>query len=392
MLGQYPASATYGAVYLGNINPSNTNYTLTSNSVDTYLNGTSSINFSINDVIKAKIASTGNFLIGTTTDAGYKLDVNGTAIVQTNLNVGDTAFTATTPNYISLGGTYANSGYGAKLKLLDSGSTQWGLGISTAGINYYGSFHNFFAGTTTAAIVISPSADTTSTSPAYISIGQSYSSVAGANPKLRLFGTTYGLGVSAGQVDYIAPSHVFYANGTEAMRITSAGNVGIGTTTPTDIFHIVNNTNGNKFGRISAGGSNASAAWVAQNDLVDNIVYRVFGSGVSGTQMGVNLARSASLIANLDGSGKFLIGTYSNTDVVFGAGDQERMRLINNTGNFLIGTLTDVGTKLNVSGDINAMGYRINNVIGYTGILNIPGNPPGMQNVDIQGGIIVNVF
>ncbi|NDB62082.1 hypothetical protein EB001_27135, partial [bacterium] len=67
MLGQYPASATYGAVYLGNITPSNTNYTLTSNSVDTYLNGTSSINFSINDVIKAKIASTGNFLIGTTT-------------------------------------------------------------------------------------------------------------------------------------------------------------------------------------------------------------------------------------------------------------------------------------------------------------------------------------
>jgi hypothetical protein len=98
------------------------------------------------------------------------------------------------------------------------------------------------------------------------------------------------------------------------------------------------------------------------------------------------------LIANLDGSGKFLIGTYSNTDVVFGAGDQERMRLINNTGNFLIGTTVDVGTKLNVSGDINAMGYRINNVIGYTGILNIPGNPPGMQNVDIQGGIIVNIF
>jgi len=78
MLGQYPASATYGAVYLGNITPSNTNYSLTSNSVDTYLNGTSNINFSINDVLKLKLASTGNFLIGTTTDSGYKLDVNGT--------------------------------------------------------------------------------------------------------------------------------------------------------------------------------------------------------------------------------------------------------------------------------------------------------------------------
>ena len=318
------------------------------------------LRFLVSNVAQMTIASTtGNVLINTTTDAGYKLDVAGSARVQTNLNVGDTAFTATTPNYISLGGTYANSGYGAKLKLLDSGSTQWGLGISTAGINYYGSFHNFFAGTTTAAIVISPSADTASTGPAYISIGQSYSSVAGANPKLRLFGTTYGLGVSAGQVDYIAPSHVFYANGTEAMRITSAGYIGIGTTTPTDIFHIVNNTNGNKFGRISAGGSDASAAWVAQNDQVDNVVYRVFGSGVSGSQMGIALARSASLIANLGGSGKFLIGTYSATDLVFGAGDQERMRLVNNTGNFLIGTTVDSGYKLNVSGSVNI----VNNLI-----------------------------
>jgi len=127
----------------------------------------------------------------------------------------------------------------------------------------------------------------------------------------------------------------------------NTGNVGIGTTTPTDKLHIVDNTNGNKFARISAGGTDASAAWVAQNDQVDNVVYRVFGSAVTGSQMGISLARSASLLANLGGSGKFLIGTFSSS---------------------------------------------INNIAGYTGLLMIPGNPPGMQNVDIQGGIIVNVF
>jgi hypothetical protein len=37
------------------------------------------------------IASTGNLLINTTTDAGYKLDVNGTARVNGNLTVGNTA-------------------------------------------------------------------------------------------------------------------------------------------------------------------------------------------------------------------------------------------------------------------------------------------------------------
>jgi hypothetical protein len=108
--------------------------------------------------------------------------------------------------------------------------------------------------------------------------------------------------------------------------------------------------------------------------------------------MGISLVRSASLLANLGGSGKFLMGTYSATDVVFGTNDQEKMRLVDNTGNFLIGTLTDVGTRLNVNGDVNALGYRINNVVGYTGILNIPFNPPGQQNVDIQGGIIINIF
>ena len=40
-------------------------------------------------VIKATLASSGNLLIGTTTDAGYKLDVNGTARVTSSITVGN---------------------------------------------------------------------------------------------------------------------------------------------------------------------------------------------------------------------------------------------------------------------------------------------------------------
>ena len=174
--------------------------------------------------------------------------------------------------------------------------------------------------------------------------------------------------------------------------VSVLGNIGLGTTNPTDKFHIVDNTNGNKFGRISAGGTDASAAWVAQNDQVDNIVYRVFGSAVTGSQMGQALARSASLIANLGGTGKFLIGSFSGTDLIFGTSDQARMRLVDATGNFLIGTMTDTGNKLTVSGNIDAQGYKVNNVLGYTGIFNVPTNPPGQQNIDIQGGIVINIF
>jgi hypothetical protein len=172
----------------------------------------------------------------------------------------------------------------------------------------------------------------------------------------------------------------------------NTGNVGIGTASPTDILHIVSGAAANIFGRISSTSASGTAAWVAQNDQTDNVVYRVFGSGASGTQMGIALARSASLIANLGGAGSFLLGTYSATNFIMGTGNAEKMRIVDSTGNILIATTTDLGNKLEVSGSINSTGYKINNTAGYTGILVIVGNPPGQQNVDIQGGIIVNIF
>ena len=138
---------------------------------------------------------------------------------------------------------------------------------------------------------------------------------------------------------------LIYDNGT---------NVGIGTTSPTDRLHIVDATNANIFARVTANGTNASAAWVAQNDQVDNVVYRVFGSAVTGSQMGISLARSASLLANLGGTGSFLVGTFSNTDFILGTANTERAR-INTSGNFLIGTTTDAGYKLDVNGTLRSV-------------------------------------
>jgi len=169
----------------------------------------------------------GNVLINTTTDAGFRLDVNGTARVQTNLNVGSTSFTSTsTPNFISLGGTYGDgSNFGSKIKLLDSGATQWGIGVSSAtGINYYGTNHFFYGTSSNESIQIRPSSsNSATTSPSYLDLGSSYSSVAGSNLKLRLFGTTYGIGVSAGAVDYVAPKHVFYTGNVLINTTTDAG-------------------------------------------------------------------------------------------------------------------------------------------------------------------------
>jgi len=68
--------------------------------------------------------------------------------------------------------------------------------------------------------------------PDTISLGGTYSSVARANPKLRLFdnnaGSVYGLGVSANQFDFMTPtgtSYVWSVNGAEKMRLDDSGNI-----------------------------------------------------------------------------------------------------------------------------------------------------------------------
>jgi hypothetical protein len=172
----------------------------------------------------------------------------------------------------------------------------------------------------------------------------------------------------------------------------NTGNVGIGTATPSYPFHISSAAAANIYGTVQSTSASGTAAWVAFNDQSDNVVYRVFGSGASGTQMGIALARTASLIANLGGAGSFLLGTYSATNFIMGTGNAEKMRIVDSTGNILIATTTDLGNKLEVNGNINSTGYKINNTAGYTGTLTIVTNPPGQQNIDIRGGIIVNVF
>jgi len=137
---------------------------------------------------------------------------------------------------------------------------------------------------------------------------------------------------------------------------SNTGNVGIGTATPSYPLHISSGAAANIFGTVQSTNASATAAWVAFNDFSDNVVYRVFGSGATGTQFGIPLSRSASLMANLGGSGKFLLGTFSSTDFVMGTSDQERMRIMASNGNVIIGSTSDNGHKLQVEGNTRIFG------------------------------------
>jgi hypothetical protein len=60
------------------------------------------------------------------------------------------------------------------------------------------------------------------------------------------------------------------------------------------------------------------------------------------------------------------------------------------SGKVGIGTPTP-SSELEIQGFVNATGYLAQGATGYTGLLQIVGNPPGSQNIFISGGIITNI-
>lgn len=85
----------------------------------------------------------------------------------------------------------------------------------------------FTINTTRPTLTIGSSSSSSTTTPSFIDMGGTFSSVQGANPKLALYnsgGVTYGFGISAGQLDYITPisgSHSFYIGGSRTAYINS---------------------------------------------------------------------------------------------------------------------------------------------------------------------------
>jgi hypothetical protein len=177
-------------------------------------------------------------------------------------------------------------------------------------------------------------------------------------------------------MDLWANTLSFSAGATERMRITSAGNVGIGTTSPLAMLNLVSTTNTaivrlDRYNdTISAGDSYGQLQWASWDDN--------FGGGVSSVRASIDVIG--------DGA-----GTIGETSMLFrtagtGGSQTERMR-INHLGYVGIGTSPDA--QLHVAGQIRSSGTTAQAIYVYGAPATAPYitiNQYGVRSWDIGAG------
>jgi hypothetical protein len=126
-------------------------------------------------------------------------------------------------------------------------------------------------------------------------------------------------------------------NNTDKMTITSAGNVGIGTTAPSQSLHVVGNIKafGHIFLQSNANGFRTVA--MDTTDGADNQELYLCGGGTASSTRGGQVGVYGNEVSSTGGSVVIVAGNVSTGDIDFLTANTQRM-IINNAGNVGIGT------------------------------------------------------
>jgi hypothetical protein len=273
------------------------------------------LTFGTNNTERARITSGGNLLVGTTTDAGFKLDVNGTGRFSNQITGPSGAVNEGKFNFIGY-----NNGYGGI-------TANTGFDSSYNSVILYSNFNSNRSGQGNTSI------------PSWqLDLGGSFPN----QDSFSIYRSAAG-------------SFTF----TNLFKITSGGNVGIGTNT-------------------FAYSPRLAVASVGQNSIAIQTTDTVQGS--TGTILYIGTGTSTGN------------STYGIIRALGNGGTAATNLVIQESGNLLIGTTTDVGARLHVNGAVrtgapsggSAVDWRLGTARGGTI------TPNAIVRVEI-GGVLVDL-
>jgi hypothetical protein len=316
--------------------------------------------FAVNDSERMRITSGGNLLVGTTTDAGARLQVSGAG--NTALNVSGNGYSifqssahTYTPNAIGLSIGYNRSGANGETTLV------WGAPAS--GFNF--EIASVLSGTITPRLTITNSGNVgigTTGVVARLTVVGASTVIGQTNVSARFsddFESTLLISHPSGTSNtatITGNNQLAFATGTvgsiaERMRITSGGNVLIGTTTDNGAKLQVSgegtfsaSVRANKFTSI------ASSSYT--NDFVNTNI------GTIGQNVGIRFGYDGStynkgavyfISKSANGVGDLIFALNNSETSANVSTSDERMR-ITSAGNVLIGTSTSGSSKLRLVG------------------------------------------
>ena len=161
------------------------------------------------------------------------------------------------------------------------------------------------------------------------------------------------------------PIDIFrYQDNTTKVRFLENGNVGIGTTNPTQKLTV--NGGVNSVWSYSTATTDQPGFVAADNTTYGtstNILYsKIYGSGITASGFGQTLGDWAIVASSESSNNGLIIGTYSNKPLIIGTNNNARM-IVTNGGNVGIGT-TSPAYKIHARTSDATWGYRFENNTG----------------------------